>query len=147
MWSGLELPGHGEGTAVVSAEGCVTSHVEGAMKAPGELYSWVLFSALPRIMVATAPWLLSPQGRELQPSQTRKEEHLKIPMSCRCHLKKFSLIFCICNEYVYMIQNLESQEDNLVKSHLIPIPCHPNFLLRGKNLPIYMYFSSNILSI
>lgn len=48
---GLRLARSQKGTAVVSAEGRTTPHVEGAR----ELHSWVLFSALPRIMVAVAP--------------------------------------------------------------------------------------------
>ena len=48
---GLRLARSQEGNAVVSAEGHMTPHVEGAR----ELHSWVLCSALPKIMVAIAP--------------------------------------------------------------------------------------------
>ena len=48
---GLRLARSQEGNAVVSAEGHMTPHVEGAR----ELHSWGLCSALPKIMVAIAP--------------------------------------------------------------------------------------------
>lgn len=72
--------------------------VEGATKSPGELYFWVLFSTLSKKCGGYSALALRER------SSARGVTAPRGPLSPRLPLKKFILIFCICSEYMYLIQ-------------------------------------------